>query len=133
MVVLPHRMLRTYPDCGDWFLNKDGTPAMVCAADTGNDWSNLAILLHEWIESLWCWQNGVTEAEVNEFDRKWFEDHADSEEEPGYAVNCPYRIGHLIAEKFEREFLMQFGRMWIHHEESVNALYADRKAIDSAA
>lgn len=129
MVVLPHKMLRTYPDVGDWFLNGDQTPAMVCAADTGHDLSNLAILLHEFVEAIWCSRNGVTEQEVNDFDREWFERNPDSDDEPGHDTHAPYHIGHLIAERFEREFLLQFGRMWSHHVDCVNALYANGKAI----
>ncbi len=72
MAVLPHRQLRSYPDCGDWLVNEDNSPLVLCSADTGNDLSNLAILLHEFVEAVWCWQNNVTEAEVTRFDKEWF-------------------------------------------------------------
>ena len=123
MVVLPHKQMRSYPDCGDWFTSSDGEPIMLATADTGNDFSNLAVLLHEFIESVWCWKNGISEQSVTEFDRKWFAEHPNSNEEPGHDKNAPYHIGHVIAERFENEFLTQMGKMWSHHEEAIGKLY----------
>lgn len=115
---LPHAQMRSYPDLGDWLVNADNSPALICAADTGDDRSNLAILLHEIVESFICFLTGVREEAVTEFDRKWFAEHPESDEEPGNDRSAPYHMAHLIATRYERDFCDQIGLMWSVHEEN---------------
>lgn len=124
VMTLPWKQLRSHPDIGDWIVNKDNSPAVICAADTGNDISNAAILLHEIIESLLCWLMKVKEEKVTAFDKMFFKEQEEGkhreDDEPGYDPRCPYRIQHLVAERFERAFIEQAGMMWSQHEENCN-------------
>jgi hypothetical protein len=128
-LTLPHKQLPDYPDCGSWKVNADNSPAFIGAADTGDDISNAAILLHEFIEVMMCWIHGVKEESVSKFDKMWFEEQEKglhtSDDEPGYDPRAPYRDWHLVAERFEREFVVQAGMMWNQHCENINKVYSD--------
>lgn len=119
---LPWKQLPDYPDIGSWKCNADGSPAFIGCADTGNDISNAAILLHEMIESFLCWLHGVTEEAVSAFDQKWFKDEAEGKihlhEEPGNDPAAPYHVWHIVASRFEREFVLQCGMTWEEHCEN---------------
>jgi hypothetical protein len=119
---LPWRQLPDHPDIGSWKCNLDGSPAFIGAADTGNDVSNAAILLHEFVEAFLCWLHGVAEEEVTRFDQAWFKEEEGPvghlSEEPGDDVMAPYHKEHLTAELFEREFIEQCGMSWEEHEKN---------------
>lgn len=121
-LTLPWKQLPDYPDIGSWKVNADNSPAFIGAADTGDDISNAAILLHEFIEVFLCWAHGVKEEDVSKFDKMWFKEQEygqhKSDDEPGYDARSPYREWHLVAERFEREFITQCGMMWNVHEEN---------------
>lgn len=132
LATLPYKQMRSYPDVGDWIVNADNSPAILCAADTGNDISNAAVLLHEFVESIYCWKHGIREEDVTAFDKLFFAEqeagkHA-PDAEPGHDQRSPYRIAHLIAERFEREFVAQFGMTWDNHAENINRLFASPQA-----
>jgi hypothetical protein len=118
---LPWKQLRSYPDIGDYQCNADNSPAIVGAADTGNDVSNAAILVHEIIESLLCWRHGIKEEAVSAFDRAWFKrDKKDWIRQvcdgPGDDPDAPYHKEHLAATEIERRFIEMCGMSWEEHE-----------------
>lgn len=121
-LTLPWKQLPDYPDIGSYKMNGDNSPAFIGCADTGNDISNFAVLVHEQIEAMWCWLNGVQEKDVSEFDTKFFTDQLlgliPEDAEPGYHKGCPYAAGHFMAEQVERFVLERFGMMWSAHEEN---------------
>ena len=129
---LPWEQLRSYPDIGDWMVNEDNSPALICAADTGDDISNAGILLHEIIEALLCWVHGVKEEDVTEFDQNFFVRQANGEiaqdKAPGDDPSAPYHTWHLVAERFEREFIVQAGMMWNQHEVNCNGEKLDAES-----
>ena len=119
---LPWKQLRSHPDIGDYQVNADNSPAVIAAADTGDDISNCAVLIHEIVESLYNWVHGVKEQDVTRFDQMWFKEQEEGkhreDDEPGYDPRAPYRDGHLVAERVEREFLIQCGLTWEQHMEN---------------
>jgi hypothetical protein len=119
---LPWKQLPDYPDIGSYKCNADNSPAFIGAADTGNDISNFAILIHEQVEAMWVWLNNVPEEEISKFDQAFFARQGAGEfpieAEPGYAEGCPYAEGHFMAEAVERFVLERFGMMWSTHEEN---------------
>jgi len=127
MLTLPWEQLPDYPDIGSYKMNADNSPAFIGAADTGNDVSNAAILLHEFVESFWCWQHGVKEALITMFDQKWFSEERNGvkhiQDSPGDDPEAPYYEGHLIATRFEREFIVQNGMTWEQHERNCQRIY----------
>lgn len=127
-LTLPWKQLPDYPDIGSWKVNADNSPAFIGCADTGDDISNAAILLHEFIEVMYCWAHGIKEKAVSEFDQMWFKEQEEGkhrdDEEPGYDPRAPYRDGHLVAERFEREFVTQMGMLWGQHELNCESVYS---------
>lgn len=122
-LTLPHKQLPDYPDIGSWKVNADGSPAFVGAADTGDDISNCAILIHEIVEAMLCWIHGVKEEDVSEFDQMWFKEDHGIDDEPGYDPRAPYRDWHMVAERVERCFIEQAGMLWKEHQQNCNRLY----------
>jgi len=124
---LPWKQLPDYPDIGSYKCNSDNSPAFVGAADTGNDISNAAILIHEIIESVFCWLHGIKEEDISAFDRKWFAEEKAGvkhiHDGPGDDPAAPYHVWHLVAERFEREFIEQAGMSWEEHEENCERIY----------
>jgi len=124
---LPWKQLRSYPDIGDYQCNADNSPAVIGAADTGNDISNCAILVHEIVESFLNFLHGVKEEDITLFDKKWFAEEAAGvkhlQEGPGDDPLAPYHTWHLVATRFEREFIEQAGMSWAEHEENCSRVY----------
>jgi hypothetical protein len=127
-ITLPHEQLSSYPDIGDWKCNHDGSPAFIASADTGNDISNAAILLHEFVEAVLCWLHDVSEREVSAFDENFFKEKAQGVEhlygEPGADPSAPYHSEHMIATRFESQFIEACGLSWTKHEENCERIYA---------
>lgn len=127
MFTLPWKQLPDYPDVGSYRMNADNSPAVISCADTFNDISNAAILLHEYIESFLCWIHGVTEQSVRDFDQKWFAEEAagikHTHEGPGDDPAAPYHTWHLVALRFEREFVIQNGMTWDEHEKNCERVF----------
>ena len=130
---LPWKQLPDYPDIGNYKVNADNSPAFIGAADTGDDISNAAILLHEIVESFLCWLHGVKEEDISAFDRAWFEKEKAGvkhlHEGPGDDPAAPYHLWHLVATRFEREFLVQCGLTWEAHEENCQRIYTFDKSV----
>lgn len=124
-LTLPWRQLPDYPDIGSWKVNADNSPAFIGSADTGDDISNAAILLHEFIEVMMCWIHGVKEEDVSRFDKEWFTEKHGDDEEPGHDPAAPYHEWHLVAERFEREFIVQSGMMWDQHCQNCKSVYTN--------
>lgn len=130
-LALPWKQLPDYPDIGSYKMNADNSPAFIACADTGNDISNFAILIHEQVEAMWCWLNGVKEKDVSAFDQAFFKmqdiGEVPHDAEPGYHKNCPYAEGHFMAEQVERFVLERFGMMWNQHEENCAKAEAEKR------
>jgi hypothetical protein len=124
---LPWKQLPDYPDIGSYKCNEDNSPAFVGAADTGNDISNCAILMHEITESFLCWLHGVKEEDISAWDKKWFAEEKRGvrhiHDGPGDDPAAPYHTWHLVAERLEREFITQCGMSWEEHEENCERVY----------
>jgi len=121
-LTLPWKQLRSHPDIGDWVVNADNSPALIACADTGNDISNFAILIHEQVEAVWCWLNGVKEEDVTRFDQEFFKQQelgkVPENAEPGHEKGCPYAFGHFLAEQVERYIVAAFQMTWNQHEDN---------------
>lgn len=127
VMTLPWKQLPDYPDIGSYRMNADNSPAFIGCADTGDDISNFAILIHEQVEAMWCWINGVSEQKIRDFDQAFFKmqeiGEMPKDAEPGYHSECPYAEGHFMAEQVERFVLERFGLLWNLHEENCQKVY----------
>jgi hypothetical protein len=126
---LPWKQLPDYPDIGSYKCNHDNSPAFIGAADTGNDISNAAILLHEIIESFFCWLHGIKEEDISAFDKKFFAEEAAGikhiHDEPGNDPAAPYHTWHIVATNFERTFIEQCALTWEEHCQNCERIYTN--------
>lgn len=120
---IAHRCQR-YPTVGDWFWRY--TTLHIRISDMGNYKYNLLVSVHEQVEALLCWLDGVEEQAVTDFDIK-FEDerakgmHGDCDE-PGDDPDAPYFKQHQTATRIERFMASELGVNWEEYDAAVNAL-----------
>ena len=88
--VLKPEVMR-YETVGDWYEHKIAGP-IITVADLDNDDQNFLILVHELIEWYLCKKTGVTEKEVDVYDKAHLED-----DDPGLNQDAPYHKQHMIA------------------------------------
>jgi hypothetical protein len=118
---IPHHDQR-YETVGDWFYSPDGR-LHIRVSELDNWRFEACIAIHELVECVLCRYTGITEAEVDEFD-KAFEANRDEDntDEPGDDSNAPYRTQHCIATGVERVVAALLNVDWSTYDEAVNAL-----------
>lgn len=111
-----------YPTCGDWQWFPDKDQLHICVSQTGSDLYNMLIAIHELVEAFWCIRNGITTAQVDDWDVSW-ERHRDSNppgkqmaDEPGNDPLAPYHPGHRLADVIERMAALVLHADWEHYE-----------------
>lgn len=118
---IPHKSHR-YPTCGDWF-EEDGT-LYILVSDEIPEESKQLVALHELAEWMMCKANGVTQKQVDDYDKKYEETrHPDDETEPGDHGDSPYHFQHRIATAIETVTAAQMGVSWLSHEHSITKLF----------
>jgi hypothetical protein len=126
--VLPYEKMR-YETAGDYFMKPDGSWVFQ-VADTGNEASNIMILIHELVEWFLTQQKGITEESITAFDEKFEEERErglhGEDDEPGDALDAPYRDEHCIATAVERILCGHLGIPWQKYDEDVMSLWSDK-------
>jgi hypothetical protein len=115
---VPHREQR-YNTPGDYFVDSEGATNIV-VSEFGNEDSEIAVALHELVESYLCKKAGVTVEEIDAWDMA-FEDRSDADEyaEPGDHPEAPYHKQHKFALELERRLILECGDDWDEHNERV--------------
>lgn len=118
---IPHHDQR-YETVGDWFYDPDGT-LHLRVSEMDNWRYEFLVALHELVECALCRHMGITQSEVDEFDRG-FEASRDEDcvDEPGDDPAAPYRVQHCVATGVERIVAALLGVDWKSYDEAVNAL-----------
>jgi hypothetical protein len=133
MRVVPHTAQR-YPTAGDWQFDQWSIPPnekfprklMVCVSDTGHWRYNVLLGVHEVVEAVLCAHAGITQEEVDLFDKIFIEEHGDAEsdnDEPGDSADAPYHMQHCIATAVERLLCAALGCTWEGYSKAVDALF----------
>lgn len=94
-------------DCGDWFVDRGNGDIhiRVVGTDVWDEEEKFLIALHELVEARLCHKAGVTEGEVDQFDRAFTGDG-----EPGDHPDSPYRKQHRGAMMVEHLTAILLGR-----------------------
>lgn len=111
-----------YETCGNWGFDSNGD--IWIEVSKLSDWRReILIAIHELCEVVMCKHNGVSQAQVDQFDLD-FEAHRppDNEDEPGDDPNAPYFREHCIATGIERILAAELGVKWSEYENELNAL-----------
>ena len=110
---------------GDYFYDEEGT-LVFHIADTGNEFYNKLILIHEICEEATTKQMGITEESISEFDHyfelKRNQGLVGENEENGYARDCNYRNQHTLSDSIERLMCAMTNTPWVDYEYHINNL-----------
>lgn len=105
--IIPHNEHR-YPTVGDWWL--EGQTLHIRATDDGTTTQLMSwcIVLHETIEAVICYLQGVTTEQVDAFDKVY----GDEPNELGDDLSAPYHTAHVCASIAERAIALCLGVNW---------------------
>ena len=113
-----------YRTVGDWYYTNDATqggPVLnIDVADTGNAKYNFLVVQHEINEALLCDVMGITQTEVDNFDKNW--ERWGDEGEPGCANESPYCKQHMLAFATEIAAADALGVDWNLYEQCLDEL-----------
>lgn len=119
-----------YPTVGDWFYKKDksGEKVLHIKVSWLPRWEMVALIaVHELVEVLLCKSAGVSQAEVDRFDKE-FERARDRgqlahpDDEPGDNPGAPYKRQHCFATAVERMLCAEMGISWSDYADEVEKL-----------
>ena len=118
---IPHRHQR-YETIGDWFTDRNGNLQIRVSAMS--DWRyEFLVALHELVEWALCRQDGVSQHQVDVFDRRFEKERLPGNyDEPGDAPKAPYQTQHCIATGVERIAAACLGVCWSKYEAELNSL-----------
>lgn len=118
---IPHKDQR-YNTAGDWCYDRDGT-LHIKVSELGDQRHENLIALHELVEVLTCELAGVTQQQVDDFDKAYEANRPDGDgSEPGDASDAPYRKQHCLATGIERILAAEWGVDWKAYEDELCAL-----------
>lgn len=107
-----------YESVGDYYKTENGD-VHFDVLDTGSEFTNSLIALHEFGERLLNQRLGVTDGMVDEHDLKY----ADHNGEPGDLPDSPYRDQHALMVCFEYLCCVLAGVSWTEHDGNVQRAY----------
>jgi hypothetical protein len=115
---IPHETQR-YKTVGDWFEQERGE--INITSSKLSDWRyEYLILVHELVEWGLCKEEGVAQAEVDQFDKA--RENVQDLIELGDLKDAPYRKQHCIATGVERLLAAELGVVWSEYEEELAKL-----------
>jgi hypothetical protein len=117
---IPHNKQR-YPTVGDWFL--EGEVLHIKVSKLSNWRREALVAVHELVETILCSHDGVTQEEVDKFDKAFEAARTPGNvEEPGDDPSAPYRKQHGIATGIERILAAALDVNWKDYEEELDLL-----------
>src|SRR6266581_4697143 len=111
-----------YPTLGDYYYTAEGVLKFEIA-DTGNDFYNKMILIHEFIEQALLENRGVAIKTIDDFDFMFEEErtkgiHSENDE-PGFDLRSPYQAEHTLATSVEMQMCAFAGIAWKQYEDDL--------------
>lgn len=113
-----------YPTSGDWLWPNEHN-LLIRVSEMGDWRKEAAVAVHELVEALLCKNDGVTDAEVDAFDKAWAGHEwvsAGDLIEPGDDPKAPYHRQHCFATAVERLLIAALGVPWGEYDAAVEAL-----------
>lgn len=119
--VIPRNQMRPEVDGADWYFDQNrDLQVRICPM---SDWRfEAALILHELSEALLCKHDGVSQNDVDAFDRAFDAAHAD-DVEAGDDPQAPYRVQHGMATAIERIFMAHCRADWKAYDEELKRNY----------
>jgi len=115
MRIIPKGCMRAaYTDgWGDYWVDEKGI-LQIRAVEFENFMFSHYVLLHEYLEAVRCYRDGITLGAIEQ----WDADHPD-DDDPGHLDGCPYRKHHQLSETLERVACAQDGFDWDQYDNSL--------------
>lgn len=105
----------------DWWWDEAGDLQVRVASEL-EDWrERMALAIHEASEALMCKHNGVTVAQVDEFDAAFKGEHV-VDVNAGDDPKAPYRLEHTYATAIERVLTGAMGVDWLAYDTRLSKL-----------
>jgi len=128
---IPHKDQR-YDTVGDWIV-KGGSLSEIVVSETGNEDYDFMIAVHEFIEGYLCAKRGITQKQVDDFDRAYEEARRTRSEapcgckptdasEPGNDRHAPYTKEHRFATTIEKQLCANLKIGWDKYEKVIDAI-----------
>lgn len=95
-----------YNTIGDWQFNSDGD-LNIKVSELGKDYMNFLVAIHELVEAVLCKIHGISEIEVDNFDKN-FKGRGD----PGESFLSPYFYEHQLATVIETILSLEANFSW---------------------
>lgn len=124
--VIPHEDQR-YPTVGDWIVRRN-SDIEIYVSDMKNWKYELLVAFHELIEVVLCKDRGITQKEVDAFDKQYEKRraqgllHPNDPIEPGDHHAAPYRKEHFLATTLERLLAAALFVDWQDYDHTVDSL-----------
>lgn len=120
--VIPHAEQR-YETVGDWIYSNDNEELTIKVSDMNNWKYNMLVGVHELIEVLLCDARGITQVEVDNFDKEFEEKRVEGNvDEPGDDPAAPYKDEHFFATNIERLLCAELGVDWKTYNDIIENL-----------
>lgn len=114
-----------YPSVGDYWYDDDGT-LQLRVVDSGDEFFNKMVLIHELTEEALTKKRGLSEQEITDYDLAFEAARKlglrNEIEEPGFGNGCPYIGEHSLATSFEMAMCGMAGVRWTDYEYVINSL-----------
>lgn len=124
---IPHSKQR-YDTAGDYLERQDGTLEYRVSV-FGDEYKQLAVALHELVESFLCKKWGISWDEVDRFDIAYEKARSEGkkvapcgckiQDEVGDDIHAPYHKAHKIATEIERKFVEALGYDWDEYNKEI--------------
>jgi hypothetical protein len=122
---IPHQKQK-YPTPGNYWQTKNSIELRV--SDMHNPTYELAVALHELIESHLCLLDDIKFKDIDNFDIAYENAREEGiapcgcpiQEDPGEDIHCCYHDQHIFATKLEKEFMDEAS--WIKYDRTVENL-----------
>jgi hypothetical protein len=116
---IPHEDQR-YPTVGDWWVDPAGT-WQIRVSELSNEKMAFLVGIHELVEMACCLSDGVTEEQVDAFDK-----HYQGEGEPGADPDAPYFVQHHKATSIEETVAGWLDVDWHEYDKLVERVYLSK-------
>jgi hypothetical protein len=122
---IEHKQQR-YDTVGDWLYDEATGTVTIFVSDMGDWRMNMCCGIHEAVETLLCVQRGIKEEDVSAFDVQFEADRQagkhGEDDEPGEAIDAPYRKEHAVADVVERLLAVELDLAWASYNDALYSL-----------
>lgn len=123
---IPHDEQR-YETSGDWIFTESGD-LEVRISDIGDRRMEFLVGLHEIMEAMLCFQNGIAEEVVTQFDVDFEKNRGPNDYlEPGDSPAAPYHEAHRAATALERMAALILDVPWDLYEQRIGKLKKEER------